>query len=201
MKVLARTTVVLVLIIVAGATTFTTKNSAEWQTGTLVDQSFTLEDAGCAGNVCGGTYQRTHYVIATDDKFYVANRTGGRLKLTVNKPVRFALDGNRLILIDADGKSHDCHLEQIRDRTANQQGDGEAGPTRAEESALVTVTSTPAGADIEVDGDFVGNAPAELKLKPGKHTIRAKMEGYKDWSREINALGGSKVNLSASLQK
>ena len=37
-------------------------------------------------------------------------------------------------------------------------------------------------ADVLVDGEFVGNSPATLKLLTCKHTITMKMAGYKDWS-------------------
>lgn len=69
------------------------------------------------------------------------------------------------------------------------------------EKGVVNVSSSPAGADISVDGDFVGNSPASLKLPPGKHTVAVKMSGYKDWSREITVQGGSEVQLTASLEK
>lgn len=65
----------------------------------------------------------------------------------------------------------------------------------------VNLSSNPAGADVTVDGDFVGNSPASLKLAPGKHTITVKMTGYKDWSREITVQAGSDVQLTANLEK
>jgi hypothetical protein len=65
----------------------------------------------------------------------------------------------------------------------------------------VNVSSNPTGADVSVDGDFVGNSPAALKLAPGKHTITVKMSGYKDWSREISVQAGSDVQLTANLEK
>lgn len=65
----------------------------------------------------------------------------------------------------------------------------------------VNVSSNPAGADVSVDGDFVGNSPASLKLAPGKHSITVKMSGYKDWSREITVQAGSEVQLTANLER
>lgn len=62
----------------------------------------------------------------------------------------------------------------------------------------VSVSSTPDGADIYVDGDFTGNAPAALKLRLGKHRIGAKMSGYQDWEREMVVSAGT-VNLNAKL--
>lgn len=178
------------------------KKPLEWKSGTLVDQAFSLEDAGCAGNVCGGTYQRTHYTIIAGKKLYVANRTGSRLDVTVNTAVRFAISGNTLYLMDAKGKSHDCHLEQERDAPETPSAVGnEPNVTKAEADSLIDLVSSPTGADISVDGEFVGNAPAKLHLKPGKYKIKVTMVGYKEWSREITALAGSQVTLAAALPK
>ena len=65
----------------------------------------------------------------------------------------------------------------------------------------VNISSSPSGADVSVDGEFVGNSPAALKLAPGKHTLSVKMAGYKDWSREITVYSGSEVQLAANLEK
>ncbi|HEY4948857.1 MAG TPA: PEGA domain-containing protein [Candidatus Acidoferrales bacterium] len=65
----------------------------------------------------------------------------------------------------------------------------------------VTVSTTPGGADISVDGNFVGSAPANLKLPPGKHTIAVSLDGFKTWTRDMTVLGGSKTNLDATLEK
>jgi hypothetical protein len=65
----------------------------------------------------------------------------------------------------------------------------------------VSLTTSPDGADVYVDGQFNGNSPATLKLKPGKHTIRVSMTGYSDWTREISTDAGSSVHLTATLQK
>jgi hypothetical protein len=79
-------------------------------------------------------------------------------------------------------------------------GDGSA-LTPAEADAMIALVSTPVGADVAVDDAFVGNAPAKLKLKAGKHTVKVTMAGYKDWSREMVVTSGSEVNLMATLEK
>jgi len=68
-------------------------------------------------------------------------------------------------------------------------------------SASISITSNPDAADIYVDDAFSGNAPATLKLSPGKHTIRASLTGYKPWSREITVEAGSEAHLVATLEK
>jgi len=81
-----------------------------------------------------------------------------------------------------------------------------APPTAAqvspsEATGTVSVDTTPVGADVYVDGQFIGNSPAVLKLKPGKHTVMVKMSGFKDWSREITCDAGSTAHLTAALEK
>lgn len=65
----------------------------------------------------------------------------------------------------------------------------------------VNVSSNPTGADVVLDGAFVGNCPATLKLVAGKHSIVVRTAGYKDWSRDITVQSGSEVQLTASLEK
>jgi len=76
-----------------------------------------------------------------------------------------------------------------------------ASPTQETATGTVNVTSNPDGADVYADGQFVGNCPAVLKLKPGKHTVSVKLSGYRDWSREISVEPGSEVRLAATLEQ
>jgi hypothetical protein len=76
-----------------------------------------------------------------------------------------------------------------------------ASAVPATEPGTVNVQSTPAGADVAVDGTFVGNAPAALKLTPGKHTVAVTSSGFKEWSRDMTVLAASETNLNATLEK
>ena len=76
------------------------------------------------------------------------------------------------------------------------------GPAPVHEGkGSVNVSSNPAGADVIVDGEFVGSCPAALKLTPGKHNILVKLAGYKDWTRDIAVQADSEVQLTAALEK
>jgi hypothetical protein len=67
--------------------------------------------------------------------------------------------------------------------------------------ATVAIESTPASAGIYVDGQFLGNSPFTLSLSPGKHSVTVKMSGFRDWTLELTATGGSEARLNASLVK
>lgn len=65
----------------------------------------------------------------------------------------------------------------------------------------VILTATPENAEVSVDGNFVGNAPVNLKLTPGKHSVAVSAKGYQEFTREISVFAGSEVRLTAVLEK
>jgi hypothetical protein len=56
--------------------------------------------------------------------------------------------------------------------------------------AQLQVTSTPDGADIEIDGGFVGNTPSSVGVSPGQHQLSVKKTGFKPWERRITVSSG-----------
>lgn len=66
-------------------------------------------------------------------------------------------------------------------------------------SATVKVLSEPTGADIYVDGEFVGDTPSVLHLSAGAHAVEIEAVGKQSWKRRMNVLKGSKVTLNARL--
>lgn len=67
--------------------------------------------------------------------------------------------------------------------------------------AKVQLESDPPGADIEVDGSFVGNTPSDVQVAEGEHTVTVKKAGFKDWERKLKVTSGSSVRLNAELEK
>ncbi len=65
--------------------------------------------------------------------------------------------------------------------------------------ASIDITSTPTGADVVLDGSFVGSTPSVIGVSTGDHTISVKKIGYKFWERKIKVSSG-KVNISADLE-
>jgi len=76
-----------------------------------------------------------------------------------------------------------------------------AAPVGSPTSTRLQLESDPSGADIEIDGSFVGNAPSDLQVSEGDHTVVVKKAGYKDWERKMKISAGSSVHLNAQLEK
>jgi PEGA domain len=66
-------------------------------------------------------------------------------------------------------------------------------------AAEITITSTPGGADIQLDGSFVGDTPSTVSISAGDHMITITKAGYKPWSRKIKVSGG-KIDVAAELE-
>lgn len=67
--------------------------------------------------------------------------------------------------------------------------------------ANVSIKSDPEGADITINGNFVGNTPSSVYLKSGEHTIVIKKDGHKVWERFVRLEPGSTITLNATLTK
>jgi hypothetical protein len=68
-------------------------------------------------------------------------------------------------------------------------------------SAKLQLESSPSGADIELDGSFVGNTPSDVQVNEGDHTITIKKTGFKDWERKLKVNSGSNIHLIAEFEQ
>lgn len=67
--------------------------------------------------------------------------------------------------------------------------------------AKYVVRSTPAGADVTVDGRHRGRTPLEVDLAPStNHDVLVARSGYASWSRTVSAASGSRTVLDARLE-
>lgn len=73
-----------------------------------------------------------------------------------------------------------------------------AAANAATAQASLIVESAPPGADIAVDGGFVGNTPSTVSVAPGAHEITITKKGFADWSRKLNVTSGT-IHLNAEL--
>lgn len=61
------------------------------------------------------------------------------------------------------------------------------------------ISSTPPGADIELDGNFVGNTPSSVGVSAGDHTVRLTKSGFAPWERRLKTSTGA-VNIAPELE-
>jgi len=66
-------------------------------------------------------------------------------------------------------------------------------------AAQLEVSSTPDGADIEVDGKFVGSTPSSVGVASGEHDLVVKKSGFKLWEKKV-AVSSGHVRIDAQLE-
>lgn len=91
----------------------------------------------------------------------------------------------------------DTRLDEAKFQAPNSTPDGTPAVTVAAEAEL-EITSTPPGADIEVDGKFVGNTPSSISVVSGDHDITIKKTGFIAWERKTTVSAG-RINIAAEL--
>jgi hypothetical protein len=94
----------------------------------------------------------------------------------------------------------DMHLDMSHFGAATLPAAAATAVPSTTAQATLAITSTPPGADIEVDGGFVGNTPSTVSLAPGSHQIVVKKKGFADWSKILSVTGGN-INLNAELEQ
>jgi PEGA domain len=103
--------------------------------------------------------------------------------------------------------SGDMKLDRAKFDTAQSQstpataGDasGSATPPAAQAPAEIEISSTPDGADIEIDGRFVGSTPSTIGAAPGQHQLLVKKSGFKPWEKDLTVSSGH-VKINATLE-
>lgn len=84
---------------------------------------------------------------------------------------------------------------------AQSVGSAQAAFPEKVERVRCNFSSTPPGAEITLDGRYVGSTPSEIELTTGTHDVVFSMPGFGQWKRELTVLSGSELNVSAILQK
>jgi len=78
-------------------------------------------------------------------------------------------------------------------------GEVTLGPKR--ETVKCNFTSTPPGAEVTVDGRYMGSTPSVLGLATGMHVVMVSKTGFAEWRRNLAVSAGSDPTINAVLEK
>jgi hypothetical protein len=127
-------------------------------------------------------------LVRRDNKVVVFNRDGDSILSNSTRSLGNAVN-DACSVITRDWAAHPPAVNASLDQSPITSGDTQ-----------LEVSSTPVGADIEVNGDFVGSTPSAIHLQPGEYNVAVKKNGYTSWERKVKVTGGN-VNLVAELQE
>lgn len=170
----------------------------------------------CSEVVVNNIQEKTDYIVLLDHEggkgaFRHKNKVAVFARITGDSIVSkstLSLGGSVQEACDAINRDWAAHGSNLRAAAAAAVAT-KASPApmvavatpAASTNGKLSIVSIPDGADIEVDGSFVGNAPSDVQVAEGDHTVTIKKTGFKDWERKMKVSGGSSVHLSAELEK
>jgi len=84
---------------------------------------------------------------------------------------------------------------------AINQGAQTAMQATGAELVKCSFTSLPSGAEVSVDGRYVGSTPSVVSMSIGNHSVEVSMTGFAQWKRQLTVSAGSELSVNAVLQK
>jgi hypothetical protein len=69
-----------------------------------------------------------------------------------------------------------------------------------QERASIDFATDPTGADIVIDGNFVGTTPSTLRVTAGRHVVELRMSGYRTWAQTMEVEPGSHATIRKTLE-
>ena len=126
------------------------------------------------------------------------------------KPAAPAAAGTTVAAPESSGAASAAAAEKAPAQSTTEQAPVESsGPvatatvatSRPRETVKCSFSSTPAGAEVTVDGRYVGSTPSVLGLTTGRHVVVVSMAGFSQWKRELSVEAGSELTVNAVLEK
>jgi hypothetical protein len=138
------------------------------------------------------------------------NAAGAELGAGIGNLIRASKDRHRAdklfeealrAILAAEAAPPTLAQPRLASATAPVAADATARPAGQSSVSLaqLQISSSPDGADIEIDGSFVGNTPSNVGVTAGQHDIAVKKVGFKPWERKI-AVSSGQVNVNAVLE-
>lgn len=140
------------------------------------EQEIKLTDGPIAWTDLKGKKHGEYYILNTND-------------------VNVQLEPLPATVIDSEnGVEHIGPIRPSPDRTMPVGSDASA------DGGTIKMESDPPGAEIYVDGSFVGQTPAVISLGQGLHHLTMKAEGKRSWEKELDVLKNSQISLHPVLE-
>lgn len=184
---------------------------------------FNVNADGSIDLILPNAYDRNNYLRAGEERTYPPS--GARYEFTITGPEGenyvLALASLRPLSLGeiADVKSGRMNLRGLRNLSqtlsivvrpvpnrewatdAIRYYVGRRSTTPPPSTGTLAVSSSPAGAQVFIDGDYRGRTPLSIGLRPGMHSVELRLEGYESYRARVQVRAGQTTRLSPRLVK
>lgn len=97
-----------------------------------------------------------------------------------------------------DAKERDLLAQLVEKASPELQASlgRQSGVPQAAPTVRVRFSTEPAGADIEVNGLYIGSTPAELALDEGVQVVTLSRQGYEIWTKKVKVTPGLAIAVN-----
>jgi hypothetical protein len=88
-----------------------------------------------------------------------------------------------------------------KETVATRSSGSPSAAAQSSSEGTLEFASSPDGAEIEVEGAFVGSTPRSKSVKPGEYRVVMKKKGFKDWERKVAVSAGESLKILAELEE
>ncbi len=134
------------------------------------------------------------------DLDFVTLSDGEHVPIRASKQRPFRADQSSVV----SSQAQDASITQGSDLTAFINGNQQLDLTRLRAAGgpttTIKITSTPANAEVTLDGRLAGSTPSSLRATSGDHVIVVRMAGFQPWQKKVH-VDAEPVNLDVALYK
>src|SRR6185295_16079719 len=87
-------------------------------------------------------------------------------------------------------------LDQAQGDMRNALSQVAAGGGEASKFIRVHVTTSPAGADVILNGSYLGHTPYDLQVTQDSHELQLELAGYESWRRRVKIQPGMTIEVN-----
>ncbi|MEA1863847.1 MAG: PEGA domain-containing protein [Euryarchaeota archaeon] len=117
---------------------------------------------------------------------------------TTPKTISGVTVGSHTIRLEKSG--HTAAVRNVTLRAGETSNVYEALTELAQKTCSISVSSSPSGADIYLDGAYKGTTPAKVSdVSPGAHTLKLEKYGYVEWLTSAHTTSGVTESITAHL--
>lgn len=98
------------------------------------------------------------------------------------------------------GPAEAAKAEAVLAAQSQPMAGGTAPSAATSPATKLQIVSIPLGADIEVDGRFVGRTPSDAHVAEGEHTVVIRKSGFRNWKRKLKSTAGTSEYVIAELE-
>lgn len=108
---------------------------------------------------------------------------------------------NGQVLLTIEDTCELCGVQELGETMASLGAQLQRSRAKLSDTSLLRVSSTPAGATVRLDDQYIGTTPLDAEVRPGSYVLTVEQEGYRSEQRDVELAPAAQSTYSLSLRQ